>query len=1037
MDSQKLTVVFHSPNFQNVEGALKFFFSIEVSSIDGDLTDLVARTPLYGRDETGEPKTATLTLPEELIKKIQKKDGDYEASRRDAGPTYVLLLRVCWLENEKTKEHRKSTANARKLHVGQSKILKIPLITVLSSNMVKPLPLQFVRDVVSKAFLSSKTTRQQLIAKVDVLVVTTNVTPPASPSADAPAENISPLPALSGADADPAATETTGGSTQKGNTGSMHSAGQINAATLPLLQTQTIKDAKVDNRGDIASILTKKLEKLFSSSSLTDVESRPDQQSSSKGPKFSNSLDTITVDVHDLWVALDSSKIYLEWGLLHVQALFLSAEHQATATTLQVSSSPIPNDADSHPKSVFLFEQRLSIVLPPNCLSAGPLPDPLSAPQVILSVFNNNASKVAIFCLPVDRTLWSVDGAPLSLTLHTPLTLQTGHRASCNMRVTLHVNYESAPVRPGMITTSCQLLGLTKGKGVPATLPVAQRYIATVQVAPSLLKWKQIMEPIIAERKRGRLLPFPNPFSLFHAYFDAAGHWVDTTVNENDLALFSYNQNAPKAINSGVTAIGESYAIAMPILSATTTATADNLPAHWRRLIRADRYKLPQRSLASPVTNTPSWSLETQCPLHLHDDYSKDSCLLVAIYRDTPEVSTYVESEDSNVDRVIQNLVAFAYMPLASVVNSRLAAAKSADKNPAENETLSMSLQLRLQFVEPFSALVKQGQTSELGLDVKVSLPSIAQVRWALDSMLPLLPNAQSAAPDQKPLETLDDKSKVLNSLLLSLEERIEATKHLGRSLVEANGEAAKLRLENERLRQEIQRNEAQSLYFTGIAELGLLTKEELEKRYAMLYNKCEGERQRNAQLTQGLTALRNVNIERNELEKQLLKLQQAHLAQQKLLLHLQKNRGKWPGSDEWEALQALLSANYDQLPSLVDQLPNARQRQLLSVYIPQLLLKPAFERVRKDTRALKLGRDESADKPGLQVSKSTLLQSSDSTLDLIVKSLSVEDGEVSQVALSAERDQPVEREPKTFQERLNLAEAKMLELEKQILSQL
>ena len=168
----------------------------------------------------------------------------------------------------------------------------------------------------------------------------------------------------------------------------------------------------------------------------------------------------------------------------------------------------------------------------------------------------------------------------------------------------------------------------------------------------------------------------------------------------------------------------------------------------------------------------------------------------------------------------------------------------------------------------------------------------------AMDAILlqPSTDNAQStdttppptAKPTQRPLMEND----VYIHLVSEVKEYRLAINRMGEDIVGLRSENARLREEVNRLQQIIATSE--NTHVLETTELEACSKLELIHKLSELYRKYTTLAATNNTNKQEVQSLRNVCIQKNDLEKEYVKLQSAHTAQQKLIQKLQGKVDKY-----------------------------------------------------------------------------------------------------------------------------------------------
>ena len=145
-----------------------------------------------------------------------------------------------------------------------------------------------------------------------------------------------------------------------------------------------------------------------------------------------------------------------------------------------------------------------------------------------------------------------------------------------------------------------------------------------------------------------------------------------------------------------------------------------------------------------------------------------------------------------------------------------------------------------------------------------------------------------TAKPTQKPVMEND----VYVHLVSEVKEYRLAISHMGEDIVGLRSENARLREEVNRLQEIIATSE--NTHVLETTELEACSKLELIHKLSELYRKYTTLAATNNNNKQEVQSLRNVCIQKNDLEKEYVKLQNAHTAQQKLLQKLQGKVDKY-----------------------------------------------------------------------------------------------------------------------------------------------
>lgn len=169
--------------------------------------------------------------------------------------------------------------------------------------------------------------------------------------------------------------------------------------------------------------------------------------------------------------------------------------------------------------------------------------------------------------------------------------------------------------------------------------------------------------------------------------------------------------------------------------------------------------------------------------------------------------------------------------------------------------------------------------------------PSTEAVQDVLPSHVPT-DRAIDSSPNTKPRHRSVAEDDVYVHLIGEVKEYRAAIHRMGEDILGLRSENARLNEEVTRLQQII--SSCETTLVLDATELEACSKLELIHKLSELYQKYTTLSASNASMKQEIQSLRNTCIQKNDLEKEHLKLQNAHTVQQKLLQKLQRKVEKY-----------------------------------------------------------------------------------------------------------------------------------------------
>jgi len=200
-----------------------------------------------------------------------------------------------------------------------------------------------------------------------------------------------------------------------------------------------------------------------------------------------------------------------------------------------------------------------------------------------------------------------------------------------------------------------------------------------------------------------------------------------------------------------------------------------------------------------------------------------------------------------------------------------------------------------------FDFVVRSKSDSDEFLDARIDLDQLPEVDNAPVNELPsaeavvnVLPpppshisgDVSNTSPNTRPSHRVVAEDDVYIHLVSEVKEYRAAIHQMGEDILGLRSENARLDEEVTRLQQIISSSE--STLVVDTTELEACSKLELIHKLSEFYRKYTVLLASNSSMKQEVQSLRNTRIQKNDLEKEHLKLQNAHAAQQKLLQKLQ-----------------------------------------------------------------------------------------------------------------------------------------------------
>ncbi|KAJ3252452.1 Coiled-coil domain-containing protein 33 [Chytriomyces hyalinus] len=137
----------------------------------------------------------------------------------------------------------------------------------------------------------------------------------------------------------------------------------------------------------------------------------------------------------------------------------------------------------------------------------------------------------------------------------------------------------------------------------------------------------------------------------------------------------------------------------------------------------------------------------------------------------------------------------------------------------------------------------------------------------------------------------VEQRQRLIDKLLHELETRSNAVQKVGQDLVASKERNAKLEEKIKLLEDKLRESEIKTNKLLNTVDIQDIPRLELEKRYSSMAERLQNEIVKHRNLSAQLEVAQLAQIERNDVEKKYLEMQQAHMAQQKLLHALQTDK--------------------------------------------------------------------------------------------------------------------------------------------------
>ncbi|KAJ3377837.1 hypothetical protein HDU80_003117, partial [Chytriomyces hyalinus] len=137
----------------------------------------------------------------------------------------------------------------------------------------------------------------------------------------------------------------------------------------------------------------------------------------------------------------------------------------------------------------------------------------------------------------------------------------------------------------------------------------------------------------------------------------------------------------------------------------------------------------------------------------------------------------------------------------------------------------------------------------------------------------------------------VEQRQRLIDKLLHELETRSNAVQKVGQDLVASKERNAKLEEKIKLLEDKLRESEIKTNKLLNTVDIQDIPRLELEKRYSSMAERLQNEIVKHRNLSVQLEVAQLAQIERNDVEKKYLEMQQAHMAQQKLLHALQSDK--------------------------------------------------------------------------------------------------------------------------------------------------
>ncbi|KAI8618821.1 hypothetical protein BC830DRAFT_887257 [Chytriomyces sp. MP71] len=134
----------------------------------------------------------------------------------------------------------------------------------------------------------------------------------------------------------------------------------------------------------------------------------------------------------------------------------------------------------------------------------------------------------------------------------------------------------------------------------------------------------------------------------------------------------------------------------------------------------------------------------------------------------------------------------------------------------------------------------------------------------------------------------VEQRQRLIDRLLQELEGRANAIQKIGQDLVLCKERNTKLEEKTLMLEDKLRESEIRTTKLLNTVDIQDIPRDELEKRYSSMAQRLQNEIIAKRELSVKLEIAQLAQIERNDIEKKYLEMQQAHLAQQQKLQELQ-----------------------------------------------------------------------------------------------------------------------------------------------------
>ncbi|KAJ3224830.1 Coiled-coil domain-containing protein 33 [Chytriomyces hyalinus] len=318
-----------------------------------------------------------------------------------------------------------------------------------------------------------------------------------------------------------------------------------------------------------------------------------------------------------------------------------------------------------------------------------------------------------------------------------------------------------------------------------------------------------------------------------------------------------------------------------------------------------------QMTTATAYTQKPEWNEHFVFCMDLMS-IGVETALIIEIYKDPP-ITDDRRTTTSNF--AIDEIIAFGVVPLGDfsvipnaetrkVLNVDDIALRFVGQYDGMPGTSNIACALDIKVPENWDALkpetIKPKPAKKEHRSVKTNLEcSIEQLLEMVKQEREVEMSAAATAAES-PMQAkhmtftyadVEQRQRLIDKLLHELETRSNAVQKVGQDLVTSKERNAKLEEKIKLLEDKLRESEIKTNKLLNTVDIQDIPRLELEKRYSSMAERLQNEIVKHRNLSAQLEVAQLAQIERNDVEKKYLEMQQAHMAQQKLLHALQSDK--------------------------------------------------------------------------------------------------------------------------------------------------